>query len=591
MTTVDWIIIAGYFAFSIAIGLMFSKRAGKSTQEFFLSGRNLPWWLAGLSMVATTFAADTPLAVTELVASRGIGGNWLWWNMVIGGMLTVFFFARLWRRSGVMTDLEFIEKRYDGKPAAFLRGFRAIYLGLFMNAIIMGWVNVAMGSILEGMFGIPASEVFWYIAAAMLFTALYSSLSGLWGVTVTDAFQFVIAMTGCVVLAILVLQSPEIGGLDGLRNALPAESLSFFPKITSATEGITGVLALSAGAFFAYIGVQWWASWYPGAEPGGGGYIAQRMLSTKNEKHAVYSVLFFQVAHYCLRPWPWIIVGFASLVLYPDLTDKKLGFIYAMNDFLPAGLKGLLLAAFFAAYMSTIATHLNWGTSYLINDLWRRFIRVDASEKQYVSAGRLITVALMVLSLALTTMIDSISGAWQFLIECGAGLGLVLILRWYWWRINAWSEIIATVTPIVVYALIVLYNHLNPSSALVFPDTLFIIVTATTISWLTGTFLTKPVALAKLIAFYRVSKPGGKGWLHVARHCPDVRTGAPFGRLFLAWLFGCVFVYSVLFASGAFLFHTASEGLLWSVVAFFAGTALGYILRAMRTEDSVDILL
>ncbi|MBR9974411.1 MAG: Na+:solute symporter, partial [Bacteroidetes bacterium] len=453
MTVLDWSIIVSYFILSLAIGLYYARRAGRSTEEFFLSGRNLPWWLAGLSMVATTFAADTPLAVTELVATNGIAGNWLWWNMAIGGMVTVFFFARLWRRAGIMTDLEFIEIRYSGRPAAFLRGFRAVYLGLFMNAIIMGWVNLAMASIIEGMFGVPADRVFWYIAAAMVFTAIYSSISGLWGVAVTDAVQFFIAMAGCIVLAVVVVSDPAIGGLSGLQSALPPDTLRLLPRITSAGDGVTGVLALSAGAFFAYVGVQWWASWYPGAEPGGGGYIAQRMMSTKNERHSVFSVLFFQIAFFCLRPWPWILVALASLLLYPQLEggDVRLGYIYAMNDYLSPGLKGLLVAAFFAAYMSTIATHLNWGTSYLIHDLWRRFAAKDRSERHYVLVSRITTVLLMLASLLVTSMLETIAGTWQFIIECGAGLGLVLLLRWYWWRVNAWSEIAATLTPALVY--------------------------------------------------------------------------------------------------------------------------------------------
>jgi solute:Na+ symporter, SSS family len=591
MTLADWLIMAGYFALTIAAGLFFAKRAGRSTEEFFLGGRKFPWWLAGLSMVATTFAADTPLAVTELVATRGIAGNWLWWNMAIGGMLTVFFFARQWRRSGVMTDLEIIELRYSGRPAAFLRGFRSLYLGLFMNAVIMGWVNVAMATILRGMFGISEAEVIYYIGGAMLFTALYSSMSGLWGVAVTDAVQFVIAMAGCIVLAVLVVQSPEIGGISGLHAALPAETFDLLPRIGSLDEGITGVLTLSAGAFIAYIGVQWWASWYPGAEPGGGGYIAQRMMSTKNERHAVFSVLFFQVAHYCLRPWPWILVGLSSLILYPELSmaDKKLGYIYAMNDFLPAGVKGLLVAAFFAAYMSTIATHLNWGTSYLVHDFWRRFVRPGRDERHYVKTSRITTLLLMLLSLLLTLVIDSISSAWQFIIECGAGLGLVLLLRWYWWRVNAWSEIIATLAPAITYSVIVIHNALVPEQQIIaFPASLFIIVSVTTVCWLTVTLLTRPTDSDVLNSFYRRVRPGG-AWGPIAPQNPDLEIREPLAPRLLSWLLGIILIYSVLFFVSALLFGGTGSMLLWLAAACSSAVGLWILLRAMERRIDSDI--
>lgn len=328
----------------MSIALYYSKRAGKSTDEFFLSGRNLPWYLAGLSLVATTFAADTPLAVTELVAKNGISGNWIWWNFAFGGMLTVFFFARLWRRAGIMTEAEFAEIRYSGKSASFLRGFRAVYLGLFMNIIIMGWVNKAMTSILTGFFGIEESIVIYYVFGAMIFVAIYSALSGLWGVVVTDAFQFFMAMGGSIILAVLVINSEQIGGVSGLQTKLPEFIFDFFPTISSDADASSygTAFALTITSFLAYIGIQWWASWYPGAEPGGGGYTAQRMMSAKDEKNSLFATLFFQVAHYAIRPWPWILVGIASLVIYPELTyeEKGLGYIYAMRDFLPVGLKG-----------------------------------------------------------------------------------------------------------------------------------------------------------------------------------------------------------------------------------------------------------
>ncbi|MDT8322776.1 MAG: sodium:solute symporter family protein [Bacteroidota bacterium] len=589
MSTLDWMILGGYFVLSIGVGVYFARRAGRSTTDFFLSGRSLPWWLAGLSMVATTFGADTPLAVTELVASNGIAGNWLWWNMAIGGMVTVFFFAHLWRRAEVMTDLEFIEIRYDGKPAGFLRGFRALYLGLFMNAIIMGWVNVAMATILEGMFGISAAEVFWYIAAAMLFSALYSTLSGLWGVAVTDAVQFVIAMAGCIILAVLVVDSPEIGGLAALQNALPASTFNLLPVIGTVEDGVTGVLALSGGAFLAYVGMQWWASWYPGAEPGGGGYVAQRMLSTKNEKHSVFAVLFFQITFFCLRPWPWILVALAALVLYPQLdpADAKLGYIYAMNDFLPSGVKGVMVAAFFAAYMSTISTHLNWGSSYLVHDFWRRFAAPGRSEKHYVFASRVTTMLLMLASLLLTLFIDSIAGAWQFIIECGAGLGLVLLLRWYWWRINAWSEITATIAPGITYAAITVHNLWKPAAAIVFPDSMFIIVGVTTVSWLLVTVLTPATGTATLSAFYRRVRPSGF-WGPLSAVHGDISPDRQYATRFLGWILGVLLIYSVLFLVAALLFGNATEQFLWAASAGSALLCLWYILARLMRESKHD---
>ncbi len=569
MSVWDWAIVVLYFVLSFGIAAYYSKRAGRNTQEFFLSGRSLPWWLAGTSMVATTFAADTPLAVTELVASRGIAGNWLWWNFLFGSMFTVFFFARLWRRAGVVTDVEFIELRYSGRPASFLRGFRALYLGLFINTVIMGWVNVAMATILIGMFGISEDQVRYYVFAAMAFAAVYAALSGLWGVAVTDLVQFAIAMTGSLVLAIVVIRLPEVGGIQGLKAQLPDWVFRFTPVIDSGMESVAygGVLALSVSAFVAYIFVQWWAAWYPGAEPGGGGYVAQRMMSAKDEKHSLTATLWFTVAHYCVRPWPWILVGVATLVLYPDLdpADKKLGYVYAMRDFLPVGLKGLLVASFFAAYMSTISTQLNWGTSYIVNDFYRRFIRQEASEAHYVLVSRAATLVIMVASILVTLVIQTISGAWQFIIESGAGLGLVLILRFYWWRINAWSEISATVTPFLVYA------YIKVQTTVAFPETLFYIVGVTTVVWIVVTFLTKPVAEERLIQFYRRVHPGGIGWRRVARAVPDVTGDSNFAWLFLDWVCGVFLVYAVLFGVGKIIFGELLLGVSLLLMSLLAG--------------------
>lgn len=568
MQTIDWVLVGMYFVASAGIGLYYTKRAGSNLHEFFLSGRNLPWWLAGTSMVATTFAADTPLAVTELVATNGIAGNWLWWNFVFGGMLTVFFFARLWRRAGIMTDVEFVELRYSGNPAAFLRGFRSIYLGIFMNCIIMGWVNLAMAAILEGMFGIPREHVIWYVGAALVVTAVYSALSGLWGVAVTDAFQFILAMTGTIVLAFVVLGLPEVGGISGLKEKLPEWSLKFTPVVGggSSIEEVGGTLALSISAFLAFIGVQWWASWYPGAEPGGGGYIAQRMMSAKDEKHSLFATLWFTVAHYCVRPWPWIIVGLATLVLYPDLgpADKKLGYVYAMRDYLPAGLKGMLVASFFAAYMSTIATQLNWGTSYIINDFYKRFFTPRAEEKQLVFISRVTTLIVMVFSIILTLLLDTISGAWAFIIEASAGLGLVLILRWFWWRINAWSEIAAMVAPLLIY------GYIKFSTSIQFPESLFYIVSLTTVVWLVVTFLTKPTDRRTLQNFYRRVHPGGVGWKEIAVTLPDVQGDSGYGGLLMNWFAGVVLVYATLFGIGKLIFGEIGSALLFFLVAGLA---------------------
>ncbi len=571
MHLIDWVIILLYFIISLAIGIYFSKRAGGSIENFFLSGRKLGWLLAGTSMVATTFAADTPLAVTELVGQNGIAGNWLWWNMLIGGMLTVFFFSRLWRRAEILTDVEFIEFRYSGKPAAILRGFKGIYMGVFMNTVIMGWVNLAMIKILIGMFPeyVNSSNAIYYVGGCMLLTALYSALSGLWGVAVTDAFQFILAMLGCIILAIIVVNAPQIGGIGGLQEKLPDWAMRFTPEITADTtpESAGGILALTVSSFLAFIGIQWWASWYPGAEPGGGGYIAQRMMSAKDEKNSLYATLFFQIAHYCIRPWPWIIVGLCAIVIYPDLShaDKGLGYVKAMNDFLPVGLKGLLLAAFLAAYMSTIATHLNWGTSYFINDFYKRFVAKEKSQKHYVTVSRLMTLVFMFLSVIVTTQMTTISGVWSFVIECGAGLGLVLILRWFWWRVNAISEIVATITPFVVYGVLYFGNF-----DVKFPNKLFIIVPITTLAWLLTVFITKPTDESKLISFYTRVHPGGIGWKRISDKLTHVKSDSGYYLLFINWIAGIILVYSFLFGFGKIIFGQLFIGVIFLLVGFAA---------------------
>jgi Na+/proline symporter len=591
LESIDWIIIAAYFVLSLGIGLWYSKRAGKNSSEFFLGGRNMPWYLAGISMVATTFAADTPLAVNELVVQNGISGNWIWWSALTGGMLTTFFFARMWRRAEVLTELEFIELRYGGKQAAFLRGFKAVYLGLIMNVLIIGWVNVALMTILKVMFGLSYTETLQYTAAAMLITAFYSSLSGLWGVAVTDAVQFLIAMAGCIILAVVVVNSDQIGGIDGLKAQLADKpwAFDFFPSIGN-NGAAGGAYSITMLTFLAFVGVQWWSSWYPGAEPGGGGYVAQRMMSAKNEKHAIFATLFFQIAHYALRPWPWIIVGLCCLVLYPGLETPRDGYVMAMNDFLPAGLKGMLLVAFLAAYMSTISTQLNWGASYLVNDLYKRFKRpestfanVDAAEKHYVLAGRVVTILIMGVALWVTQFITSISGVWAFIMECGAGLGLVLILRWYWWRINAWSEIAATLAPFVAYAVCKfgIEGNLVTGSELLWWQgnkiTFFITVIFTTISWLVVTFLTKPEDDKTLSNFYNKVRPMGN-W---GKFTLPANVGKP-GYLVICWLSSIVMIYSTLFFIGKLIFKEYNEAGIYAAVVVVAFIVLRY--SSMKTK-------
>ena len=562
LTRLDIIIMVSFVLLTVGIGVYFTKRASKGIDQFFLGGRNMPWWLAGISMVATTFAADTPLAVTEMVAQNGIAGNWLWWNMLAGGMLTTFFFARYWRRANILTDLEFIELRYSGLPARILRGFRAVYFGLFINCLIIGWVNLAMGSLLVVFFDIPQEHVIFYLGGAMLLVGIYSSLSGLLGVVYTDLIQFGIAMIGCIILAVLVVNSPQIGGVEQLKAKLPEGTLSFFPSLSKG--GASGeTLALGLGSFLAYIGFQWWGTWYPGNEPGGGGYIAQRMMSTKDEKNAIGSVLFFNIGHYALRPWPWIIVALCAVVLYPELSgdDVKLGFVYAMRDFLPDGLRGLLLVAFFAAYMSTISTQLNWGTSYLINDLYKRFIAPQAPDRQLVFASRIATIIMMIVGLAATTQMNSVSGVWTFLIEAGAGLGLVLILRWYWWRVNAYSEIAATLAPLIG----VLFGKVIMGWE--FPDSFFFTLTFTTVVWIVVTFLTPPEPEDTLKAFYGLIKPDG-WWAPIAGK--PTFNGKRLGTLTLIWLMAIAMAYSSLFAIGSWVLADWTEAFAYTGLAVVA---------------------
>lgn len=599
MELIDWIIIIIYFIISLGIGFYMFKRAGRSTKDFFISGRSLPWYIAGTSMVATTFAADTPLAITELVAQNGIAGNWLWWNMLFGGMLTVFFFARLWRRAGIMTDCEFVDIRYSGKVANFLRGFRSIYIGVFMNVIVMAWVNLAMVKILKVMFpeltvfgvtgitilGLKFSSQLIAVAGIMVFIAIYSSLSGMWGISFTDTFQFVVAMTGCIVLAVYAVHNADVGGIAGLKQKLPEWVFKYMPDITSSGSNVSktgGFFKMGITAFVAYLGVQWWASWYPGAEPGGGGYIAQRMMSAKNEKHSLLATLWFQIAHFALRPWPWIIVALVALVLYPNEPDKGATYVMVIRDIMPAGLLGLLMAAFLAAYMSTIASQTVWGTSYIINDLYRPFVKKNADEKFYVKVSRITTVLLIILSLIVTTQFERISDAWKFVLSCSGGIGLVLILRWFWWRINAWSEIAAMIAPYFVYP-ILKFKYNMP-----FEESLIIIVAWSTLVWLIVTFLTRPTSDDKLRAFYKKVHPGGLGWNHISKKMPEVKGDTGYKYLFINWLAGCLMVMFCLFGIGKIIFGEFLTGSIFIAISIVSGSVIYYNLSKIGWNKVID---
>ena len=574
LTFTDWLVIAAYFALNLAIGLYYMRRARGSTTEFFLSGRNVPWWLAGTSMVATTFAADTPLVVTGMVARYGIAGNWLWWNMAASGMLTVFVYARLWRRAGVMTDVEFAELRYAGNPAAFLRVFRALYLGIPINCIVIGWVNLAMLKILEVTLGLDASHALWVLIAMLAFTAFYTTIAGLWGVLVTDLVQFVLKMGMVVALAYFSVRA--VGGLDALKRQVEAldaaagagSRLTFFPSTDSAW--------MPAITLFVYLGVTWWASWYPGAEPGGGGYIAQRIFSARNERHGLFATLWFNIAHYAVRPWPWILTALASLVLYPTLADKESGYVRTLMDpaVFPPALRGVMLAAFAAAYMSTIGTQLNWGASYVVNDCYRRFLRRDKTEREYVVVSQLVTVGLMLSSIYVTLHLASIEQAWKLLIVTGAGTGSVLLLRWLWWRINAWSEVpaMAVAAAVSLYLQIVLgWDGDRPRD---FAYLMIVTVSATTIAWLAVTWMTPPEPAETLQRFYARVRPSGPGWGPVRRNAVVAAPTGSLGRdLFNAFV-GCVLVYASLFGVGEILLRSVALGVTLLVVAALAAITL-----------------
>ena len=575
----DWLIIAVYFFISAAIGLAYTRKAGRSLTDYFVSGRALPWWLAGTSMVATTFAADTPLAVSGFVAKYGVAGNWLWWNGAFSSVLTVFFFSRLWRRAGVLTDVEFAELRYGGRPAAVLRGFRALYLALPINLIIMGWVTRAMVTILHVTLNVNP----WY-AAILLFavTALYSVFSGLWGVIVTDAFQFAVAMGGTIFLAVLAVKS--VGGLDVVVEKATAHFGS-----ADAAFGVLPPLDqawLPLSTLLIFLCVQWWAAWYPGQEPGGGGYVVQRILSAKDERHGLLATLWFTIAHYALRPWPWILVGFVGLIRYPGLANPEEGYVRVMVDVLPSPFKGLLLAAFAAAYMSTISTHLNWGASYLVNDVYLRFLKPDASPRAQVFASRTATAVLMVCSLIVMSFLSSVEQGWKLLIGLGAGTGLVFILRWYWWRINAWSEISAMAASFITSVVLARYGYtLEDLSRPTYAVTMLITVLVTTVVWLGVTFATQPETEKTLDRFYRQVRPGGPGWRRVAARLGYADDRIPGGALsWVNWVAGLAAVYCALVSLGALLTGSSTRGLLYGAAAI---AAFALIMRNLQADEQL----
>jgi Na+/proline symporter len=577
LTFLDWMVVAAYFLINLLIGLYYRKKASRSTGDFFVSGRQVTWWLAGTSMVATTFAADTPLAVTGLVARQGIAGNWLWWNFLLSGMMTVFFFARLWRRAEVVTDAEFVELRYAGKPAAFLRGFRSIYFGILMNCLVVGWVNLAMEKILMTALGISKTHALLICLAVMAITGFYTTISGLWGVLWTDVIQFVLKMTMVVVLAYYAIRA--VGGIEALKVKLAAidvargaaqggsgSILSFVPDLGSPWMPIL--------TFVVYIAVSWWANWYPGAEPGGGGYVAQRIFCAKNEKHSLWAVLWFNIAHYALRPWPWILTALVSVVLYPNLADPEVGYIKVWVDHLPGAFRGFMMAAFAAAYMSTIATQLNWGSSYIVNDFYRRFLARDRDEKHYVTISKLATAFLALLGGVVSLFMGSISGAWQLLLGIGAGTGAVYLLRWYWWRINAWSEVAAMGAAAGMTALLHTVIHLEGSDSIVFAKSILLTVAVTTVVWLAATFLTKPEPDSKLLEFYRRVRPGVFGWSRIATFAPEIPATHEGWYNLMDWLLGCLMVYMALFGIGKVILGSTGIGVLFLAISAVSGYAI-----------------
>jgi solute:Na+ symporter, SSS family len=595
---IDWIIVALALIVCFFPALFFGKRAGKSTSEFFVSGRSVPWWLAGLSMVATTFSSDTPNLVTDIVRRQGVAGNWVWWAFVLTGVATVFFYARLWRRSGVMTDLEFYEIRYSGKAASFVRGFRSIYLGFFFNCMIMATVNLAACKIAGILFGLHRWQT---LAAVGTLNVVFATYSGLWGVLVIDMVQFFVKMTAVIAAAYFAVNLPAVGGLSGLVEKLSVAKgpgginyLNILPDFANHWD-------IAVAVFIMPIAVQWWAVWYPGAEPGGGSYIAQRMLASKSEKDALGAVLFFNVAHYVLRPWPWILVGLCSIIVYPQLSDIQKAFpnldptlighdiaYPAMLKFLPTGFIGLMVGGLVAANSSTILTHLNWGASYLVHDFYRRFVRKDAGERHYVMAGRIATVILFLASSSLVFFLDSAKNAFDIILQVGAGTGLLYLVRWFWWRVTAWCEVVAMVSSFVV-SLILLFLNRNgiPISTHI---GLLITVLCTTICWVTTAYCGPETDRATLIAFYKKIRPFGPGWRRIRKEAglSDERPGASAQNIpmaLLGWFAGCTMIWSALFAVGNALYARYNLAITLSVVFAVSASAVIYVVNRLWTGN------
>ena len=588
LENIDWLIISAFFILSLVIGIIVSKKSGKDVTEFFLSGRKMPWWLLGISMVATTFSADTPNLVTDIVRTNGVAGNWIWWAFLLTGMLTVFVYAKLWRRSEVLTDLEFYELRYSGKGAAFLRGFRAFYLGAIFNVLIMASVCLAGIKIGGALLGLSPVET---LLITCTITVVYSSIGGLRGIIITDFFQFILAMVATFWAAYEIVNLPQVAGLTNLLNhpdVIP--KLNLIPDIADTD--------LFIAVFIIPLAVQWWAVWYPGAEPGGGGYVAQRMLSAKDEKNAIWATLLFNFMHYAIRPWPWILIALASIVVFPDLDSLRVAFpntivgndlaYPAMISFLPPGLLGLLVASLIAAFMSTISTHLNWGSSYLVHDFYRRFFVKGKSETHYVSMGRVFTVLLMVFSAFFALFLNNSLQAFGIILQIGAGTGLIFILRWFWYRVNVYSELTAM---IVSFLVAIMFEVIIPNNFSV-EEKLIIGVTITTISWLIVTLITPPSSMETLQNFYKKIQPGGPGWKKVIEESEakginitgkkekwDVPSGI------LCMLFGSISVYSILFGIGYLLYSKTTTGIIFMLISVVSVIVLMKFWKRLSTED------
>jgi len=594
---IDWVIVAFSLGICFIPALFFGKRAGKNTSEFFVSGRSVPWWLAGLSMVATTFSSDTPNLVTDIVRRNGVAGNWVWWAFVLTGVSTVFFYARLWRRSGVMTDLEFYEIRYSGKAASFVRGFRSVYLGLFFNCMIMATVNLAACKIAGVLFGMERWQTLLLVG---LLNVVFAAHSGLWGVLVIDMVQFFIKMTAVIAAAYFTLRLPEIGGLSGLVSKLSTLKGPGGLNYLNVLPDFTNNWDMAVAVFIMPIAVQWWAVWYPGAEPGGGSYIAQRMLASKSEKDSLGAVLFFNVAHYVLRPWPWILVALCSLIIYPQLSDIQRAFpnlnpglighdiaYPAMLKFLPVGFIGLMVGGLIAANSSTILTHLNWGASYLVHDFYQRFLRTDKTEKHYVLAGRIVTVILFFCASGTVYLLDTAKDAFDIILQVGAGTGLLYLVRWFWWRVNAWCEVVAMISSFAVsIALLVLHKNGVAISTHV---GLTITVAVTTVCWMSTAFLGPETDRKTLIDFYRKVKPFGPGWTQIRKEAGVSLTEAratgqniPLGLF--GWVSGCTVIWSALFTVGNFLYGRTSYALMLLGVFIVSGLILLRVVNRVWTD-------